>query len=175
MGSSPYLRDKMGQHEMETSWVPSNKEVQIVKSTAKVTVTMFWDDKDVSVIDFTQKGKVINAAAYSTLDIYEHSLNINAQDCLVQVFCFCMIMFSRTVPHQLCNPCIISAGKSLNIPHTADLEPSHFHMLPALIQNLGNHKFKDNDHMQTAFTQWLKNTGHRLLSTGNRKAHFIIS
>lgn len=80
---------------------------------------MFWDNNGVSVMDFTQKRKVINAAAYSTLDIYEHSLKINALDCLVKVFCSCMVMFSHTVPHRLSNPCIISAEKSLNIPHTA--------------------------------------------------------
>jgi len=68
MDSSPYLRSKMGQHGMETSWVPINKDVQIVQSsTVTVTlvmVTMFWDDKGVSVIVYMHKGKAINAASY---------------------------------------------------------------------------------------------------------------
>jgi hypothetical protein len=68
MDSSPYLRVKMGQHGMETSWVPTNKEVQTVKSrmiiVSLVMVTMFWDDKGVSVIVYMHKGKAINAASY---------------------------------------------------------------------------------------------------------------
>jgi len=58
----------MGQHGMQTSWVPTNKEVQIVESSmvtiTLVMVTMFWDDKCVSVTVYMHKGKVINAASY---------------------------------------------------------------------------------------------------------------
>ena len=58
----------MGQQGMETSCVPINKDVQIVQSsTVTVTfmmVTMFWDDKGVSVIVYMHKGKAINAASY---------------------------------------------------------------------------------------------------------------
>jgi hypothetical protein len=68
MDSSPYLRVKMGQHGMQTSQVPTNKEVQIVKSSIitviLVMVTMFWDDKGVSVIVYMHMGKAINAASY---------------------------------------------------------------------------------------------------------------
>ena len=68
MDSSPYLRSNMGQQGMETSCVPINKDVQIVQSsTVTVTlvmVTMFWDDKGVSVIVYMHKGKAINAASY---------------------------------------------------------------------------------------------------------------
>ena len=52
MDSSPYLTVKMGQHGMETSWVPTNREIRIVKSSmvtvTLVMVTIFWDDKGVS-------------------------------------------------------------------------------------------------------------------------------
>jgi len=68
MDSSPYLRVKMGQHGMQTSRVPTRKEVQIVKSSmvtvTLVMVTMFWDDKGVSVIVYMHKRKAINAASY---------------------------------------------------------------------------------------------------------------
>lgn len=68
MDSSPYLRVKMGQHGMQTSCVPINKEVQIVESSmvtiTLVMVTMFWDDKGVSVTVYMHKGKAINAASY---------------------------------------------------------------------------------------------------------------
>ena len=68
MDSSPYLRVKMGQHGMETSWVPTNIEVEIVKSSmvtvTLMMVTMFWDGKGVSVTVYMHKGKAINAASY---------------------------------------------------------------------------------------------------------------
>jgi len=68
MDSSPYLTVKMGQYGMQTSWVPTNKEVQIVESSmvtiTLVMVTIFWDDKGVSVIVHMHKGKANNAASY---------------------------------------------------------------------------------------------------------------
>jgi hypothetical protein len=64
MDLSPYLRDKMGQHGMEITWVPTNKEEQFVKSSM-VTITF---DKGVLVLVYMNKGRAINAAAYSTLD-----------------------------------------------------------------------------------------------------------
>jgi hypothetical protein len=62
------FRVKMGQYGMETSWVPTNKEVQIVKASM-VTVTlviviMLWDEKGVSVIVYMHKGKANNSASY---------------------------------------------------------------------------------------------------------------
>jgi hypothetical protein len=64
MDSSPYLRDKMGQHGMEITLVPTNKEGQFVKSSM-VTITF---DKDALALVYMNKGTAINAAAYSTLD-----------------------------------------------------------------------------------------------------------
>jgi hypothetical protein len=64
-------------HTLESKWASmewkhpgalTNREMQIVKSSmATVTlvmVTMFWDDKGVSVIVYMHKGKAINAASY---------------------------------------------------------------------------------------------------------------
>jgi hypothetical protein len=47
-------------------------------------------------------------------------------------------------------------------------------MFPALKQNLGGHKFKDDCEMETVGGMMADGTEPRLPSTGNRKAHFII-
>jgi hypothetical protein len=47
--------------------------------------------------------------------------------------------------------------------------PSNYHWFPAMAQNLGSHKIKNDCEGETVVTMW-GNMGHKLLPTGNRKA-----
>jgi hypothetical protein len=47
--------------------------------------------------------------------------------------------------------------------------PSNYHRFPAMVQNLGSHKFKNDCEVETVVTLW-GNTGHKLLQTSKRKA-----
>ena len=41
-------------------------------------------------------------------------------------------------------------------------------------QNFGDHKLKDDCKVERYLTRWLKYTGHKLLSIGNKKANPTI-
>jgi hypothetical protein len=47
-------------------------------------------------------------------------------------------------------------------------------MFPAVKQNLGGHKFKDDRYVETVVTTMADSTGHRQKSPGKRKARLAI-
>jgi histone-lysine N-methyltransferase SETMAR len=43
---------------------PRTKKFEMVKSAGKLMATVFWDHKDVLLVEFMKKGTTINAASY---------------------------------------------------------------------------------------------------------------
>jgi hypothetical protein len=52
--------------------------------------------------------------------------------------------------------------------------PSDYYLFPALKQNLGGQKFKDDHEAENSCDTMTDTTGHGLLSTGNREVPHTI-
>ena len=66
MGSLLRFQDKISEHMLKTLQVTSTQNFKTMPSSGKLMASAFWDFEGVIMINYLQKGHIINGAYYAS-------------------------------------------------------------------------------------------------------------
>ena len=133
--------------------------------------SVFWDRKEISMIDFMPKGITINAAAYcETLKKLKTKIKNKRRGLLTRGV---SLLHDNTRPHttRLTQDLLISFGWDIvtHPPYSSDLEPSDYHLFNKLKEFLGGRRFSNDEEVQDAVEKWLRVVERKVHDEGIQK------
>ena len=149
--------------EQSKQWIEAGgnapKKAKRVPSAGKVMATVFWDYKNVLLIDYLQKGKTINSEYYcSLLDQLHAQIRIKRPALKKK-----RIIFHQDNARVHTSVLTMAKFKELNyelLDHPAyspDLAPSDYYLFPNLKKFLAGKRFTSNDEAIAAVNGYFAN------------------
>jgi histone-lysine N-methyltransferase SETMAR len=152
-------------------WSPRPRKFKVVKSAGKVMATVFWDCKGILLVDVTEHGTTVNAAAYcETLKKLKDAIRRKRPGLLSKGV---LLLHDNARPHSAkATQELLQQFQWTILQHPAyspDLAPSDYHLFPALKQYLSSQRFESDDDVTTAVKQWLCRQGTDFYHEGIEK------
>ena len=150
---------------MGRAWVP---EAKTQPSAGKVMATVFWDAKDVIMLDFLPKRSTITGVYYANLldqlrtAIHEKRPANLSKSVLLQK------NNARVHTCKVAMDVVERNGYEL-IPHSADspdLAPCDFFLFPNLKKDIGGLHFRSDEEVVTAVEEWVNGKDPDFFSSG---------
>ncbi|GFV46800.1 mariner Mos1 transposase [Trichonephila clavipes] len=119
--------------------------------------TLFWDRRDVLLVDSMPQGTMINSGAYcATLRKLRRALQNKRHDRLSKSV---LLLHDNARPHasRTIRDLIESIGWEIldHAPYSHDLAPSHFNLFQNLKHSLGGKRFSHNEEVKATIKSWL--------------------
>ncbi|GFX08184.1 mariner Mos1 transposase [Trichonephila clavipes] len=156
-----YFTPESKQQSMEGWQSSSPRKVKFKQtiSAQKIMCTVFWDRKDVLLVNFLTRGDTINAVAYcATLQKLRRAIQNKRRGMLSAGV---VLLHDNARPHTAnrTQDLITSFGWEQldHTPYSPYLAPSDYHLFMHLKKNLAGQRHSDDDEAKTTVKQWLSN------------------
>ncbi|XP_048259394.1 histone-lysine N-methyltransferase SETMAR-like [Haliotis rufescens] len=134
--------------ELKHPTSPKTKTSKATRSTKKVMMSIFWESKGVTHIDYLPHGTTINGEYYALLKQVHQSIKVKPRGKIRR----------GILLHQDNAPVHTSRVAMTAVPHphySPDLAPSDFHLFPRMKKLLRGQRFEDDDELAAAVEGWL--------------------
>lgn len=150
---------------------PSTKKFKVQFSERKIMASVFWDRKGLLLVDFMPKGTTINAAAYcETLKKLKKKIKDKRRGMLTRGV---SLLHDNARPHtaRLTQDLLVSFGWDIvtHPPYSPDLAPSDYHLFNKLKEFLGGQRFSNDEEVQDAVENWLREVERKVYDEGIQK------
>jgi len=147
------------------------KKFKQASSVRKIMVTIFWDRKEILLIDFLERGLTINADAYcETVRKHRRVIQNKRRGMLSSGI---VLLHDNARPHTAPRTAQLLQQFRWEVfdnpPYSPDLAPSDYHLFMHLKQWLASQSFEDDDRLKTGVTTWFKWLAADFFDTGIRK------
>ena len=150
---------------------PQPKKYKQVPSAGKVMASVFWDSRDIIMIDYLQKGQTINGAYYAE---ELRQLRAAIKDKRRGKLRAGVLMLQDNAPAHTSRVAVAAAAECgfellPHPPYSPDLAPSDFYLFPKLKSHLRGRIFPDNDAVIAAVERFLGDQDEEFYKTGITK------
>lgn len=152
---------------------PTPTKAKVLKSAGKVMLSVFWDSEGVLLVDFLKKGNTINAKYYSNLLI---KLRAKIKELRPGKLSKTVMFHQDNAPAHTARDTmstIAECGFEImdHPPYSPDLAPSDYYLFPQLKKKLMGRRFRCDDDVIRATTEFFGAQNKEFYKTGILKLY----
>ncbi|UYV63572.1 hypothetical protein LAZ67_2004768 [Cordylochernes scorpioides] len=147
------------------------KKTKVTISAGRVMAIVFWDCKDVLLVDYLPPNTTVNAARYcEVLTKLKAAIKRKRPGLLSRKV---LLVHDNARPHAARTTQTLLENFKWEIfthpTYSPDLAPSDFHLFPALKLHLGGEHFANDDEVQAEANHWLRRQDTAWYNSGIKK------
>lgn len=140
-------------------------------STKKLMATVFWDRKDVLLVEFMERGTTINSTVYcETLKKLRRAIQNKRRGMLTAGIVF---VHDNARPHTAVRTRELLDQFGWDVfdhpPYSPDLAPSDYHLFPNMKKWLGSQRFMNDNELKAGVNGWLSAQAAEFYASGIEK------